>query len=146
MSYKLKYKEALKVAGITEDDLLPKSKQAIKDLLQLQAVAESENNEDAWAALEALDSDLCKKIARNESYKANAAKMQAARKKKEVVVITPEPVVEEVKPTPQIVEEPKKKEDGGKVEEKESSAIGWIAGLGISAMGLLFIGKWQKWF
>lgn len=147
MSYKLKYKEALKAAGITEDDLLPKTKQALKDLLELKAVAESEDDEDekkaALLSLEALDNELCKKIARNEATKANVVKMQSARGKSKQVATEPvkEAVIEKPKVDEPILEE------GGKADEpKSESGLGWILGIGASVIGVVAFGKWKKWF
>jgi len=152
MSYKTKYKEALKAAGITEDDLLPKLKKQVGDIEKLQGVlasADEEDKGDIESAIEGLDIDLCNKIPRNDKMKATVAKMQAARGKSKQVVEEPvkEPVIEEVK-----VEEPKKEEPilekGGEIkkEEEKSGGAGWVIGIAASIVGLAFVGKWQKWF
>jgi hypothetical protein len=147
MSYKTKYKEALKAANITEADLMPKTKELLETVKQLQLVVDSEQEDkEASESLSVLDADLCKKIARNESTKANVAKMQAARgKNKQVTPIPTQPVIAPtVDPVVESVVD--KKEEVEKVEETESNALGWIAGLGLSAIGVIVFGKWQKWF
>jgi hypothetical protein len=146
MSYKLKYKEALKAAGITENDLLPKLKKQVGDIEKLQGVladADEDDKEDIEEAIEGLDSDLCKKIPRNEQMKATVAKMQGARGKGKQVII--EPVKEPKKEEPKVkVEETKEKEVIP--DENSSSGTGWFFGIAASIVGLAFVGKWQKWF
>ena len=143
MSYKTKYKEALKAANLTEGSLLPKVKKQLSDVKALEQAlidTDEDEQEDITASLEALDNDLCKKIARNEQMKATVVKMQAARGKGKVTKEEPkiEPLIEEVKIEP-IKEEPK-------VEEEKSSVFGWLFGIAASAIGVVAIGKWQKWF
>jgi len=152
MNYELKYKEALKAAGITENDLLPKLKKQVGDIEKLQGVlasADEEEKLDIESAIEGLDIDLCKKIPRNDKMKATVVKMQAARGKSKQVPLEPskEPIIEEVK-----VEEPNKVkpvlENGGEVEtdEEKSGGAGWVIGIAASVIGVVAFGKWKKWF
>jgi hypothetical protein len=146
MNYELKYKEALQAAGITENDLLPKLKQQISDIENLQSAydnADEDEKEDIEAAIEGLDSDLCKKIPKNQQMKEKVAKMQSARGKNKQVVTE---VVNEPK-----IEEPKVKVEGTKEKEVDSDengskSSGWILGIAASIVGVAFVGKWQKWF
>jgi thioesterase domain-containing protein len=141
MSYKTKYKEALKAANLTEDSLLPKVKKQLSDVKALEQAlidADEDEQEDIEASLEALDDDLCKKIEKNSFYKEQAARMQAGRNAKKAVVaptvVEPAPAKEEVKAP---VEEPKK---------DEGNSSGLFFGVLASVAGLVLVGKWQKWF
>jgi phosphoenolpyruvate carboxylase len=146
MSYKTKYKEALKTANITESDLMPKVLKQLEDVRSLEQAlknADEEDKDEIESTLESLDNDLCKKIARNEQMKATVIKMQAARGKGKVVKEEPkkEPIIEPIKET--VKQEPKL-EEGGEVEK--SSGAGWFFGIAASIVGVALVGKWQKWF
>ena len=148
MSYKTKYKEALKAANLTEDSLLPKVKKQLSDVKALEQAlidADEDEQEDIAASLEALDNDLCKKIARNEQMKATVVKMQAARGKGKVTKEEPkiEPVIEPIIEPKVTVEEPKEKEVDS---DEKSSGVGLVFGVLASVVGLAIVGKWQKWF
>lgn len=147
MSYKTKYKEALKAANLTEDSLLPKVKKQLSDVKALEQAlidADEDEQEDIAASLEALDNDLCKKIARNEQMKATVVKMQAARgKKKEVTPIQKKAEIEPIVEPRVTEEEPKEKEVDS---EEKGSGVGLVFGVLASVVGLAIVGKWQKWF
>ncbi len=151
--YQTKYKQALKDAGITEIDLLPKTVEILNEVKSLESeISHLDENEEDENSLEQLDTILeskdtllCKKIKNNTFYKSNAEKLQAGRIAKKSVANQSTHTFKQVKATGGTIAS-KKEEVIETTETKKDSGFGIVLGVVASFAGLIAVGKWQKWF